>query len=394
MVGSSRSTPNGFDASGSGDLPPPPLMTSVETFMAARTEVLRQILQTQQQITQQMQQRPPMGANLDGAQMVTTYSKFIGMKPPTFTKAEEPLDADAWVRSTEAKFSAFVLPCSEEHKASFAVLQLHGEALMWWEHFKTMQPAGHEITWTKFKTTFKDHHIPKKLMVTKMKELLAPKQGDDTVYQYAQKFNSLCQYGEHHVDTDAKKMERFRDGLRSELYERLNLLEPNNYHELVNKAIFQEDAMMQVQKEKKRQNEFTSGDGSGKKFCFIEKNVHGSSQPSARGHWRVTPSQHKPSGNFQYRQAQPQFSKPKELPPCICYNCRQPGHYANECPNPRRNKTEQQTQNSRVAKGNHDKKPTIQVKQGQLNFTSNFLSESMPPYHLLLMIELYSNHAF
>jgi hypothetical protein len=70
-----------------------------------------------------------------------------------------------------------------------------------------------------------------------MKELLALKQGDDTVYRYAQKFNSLCQYGEHHVDTDAKTMERFRDGLKSELYERLNLLEPNIYHELVNKAM-------------------------------------------------------------------------------------------------------------------------------------------------------------
>jgi hypothetical protein len=124
---------------------------------------------------------------------------------------------------------------------------------MWWEHFKTMQPAGHEITWTEFKRAFKDHHIPKGLMVRRIKELLALKQGDDTVYQYAQKFNSLCQYGEHHVDTDAKKMERFRDGLRSELYERLNLLEPNSYHELVNKAISQEDAMMKVQKEKKRQ---------------------------------------------------------------------------------------------------------------------------------------------
>jgi hypothetical protein len=58
------------------------------------------------------------------------------------------------------------------------------------------------------------------------------------------------------VDTDAKKMEHFRDGLKSELYERLNLLEPNSYHELVNKAISQEDAMMKVQKEKKRQNDF------------------------------------------------------------------------------------------------------------------------------------------
>jgi hypothetical protein len=160
-------------------------MTPVETFMVAQTEVLHQILQTQQQITQQMHQRLPMGANHDVPQMVTTYSQFIGMKPPTFTKAEEPLDADAWVRDIEAKFSAFVLPRSEEHKARFAALQLRGEALMWWEHFKIMQPAGHEVTWTEFKRAFKDHHITQGLMVRKMKELLALKQGDDTVYQYA-----------------------------------------------------------------------------------------------------------------------------------------------------------------------------------------------------------------
>jgi hypothetical protein len=111
------------------------------------------------------------------------------------------------------------------------------------------------------------------------------------------------------VDTDAKKMEHFRDGLRSELYERLNLLETNSYHELVNKAISQDDAMMKVQKEKKRQNDFSSGDGSGNKFRFVKKNVHGSSQSSASGHWRMTSSPHKPSGNFQYRQAQPQAHK-------------------------------------------------------------------------------------
>jgi hypothetical protein len=247
-----------------------------------------------------MQQRPPMGANHDGPQMVTTYSQFIGMKPPTFTKAEEPLDVDAWIRAIEAKFSAFVLPYSEEHKATFAALQLREEALMWWEHFKAMQLAGHEVTWKRTTTSQKDHHIPKGLMVRKMKELLALKQGDDTVYQYAQKFNSLCQYGEHHMDTDAKKMEHFHDGLKSELYERLNLLEPNSYHELVNKATSQEDAMMKVKKEKKRQNEFTSGDGSGKKFHFVKKNAHGSSPSSTSGHWRITPSQQKPSGNFQY----------------------------------------------------------------------------------------------
>jgi hypothetical protein len=52
MVGTMRSSPNGFGANSSGDLPPPPPMTPSEAFMATQTEVLRQILQTQQQIAQ------------------------------------------------------------------------------------------------------------------------------------------------------------------------------------------------------------------------------------------------------------------------------------------------------------------------------------------------------
>jgi hypothetical protein len=50
------------------------------------------------------------------------------MKLPTFSKAEDPLEAEAWIKAIEAKFSAFVMPCSEENKANFAALQLRGEA--------------------------------------------------------------------------------------------------------------------------------------------------------------------------------------------------------------------------------------------------------------------------
>jgi hypothetical protein len=53
----------------------------------------------------------------------TTYAQFIGMKPPTFAKADDPLEAEAWIKAIEAMFSAFVLPCSEENKANFAALQ-------------------------------------------------------------------------------------------------------------------------------------------------------------------------------------------------------------------------------------------------------------------------------
>jgi hypothetical protein len=52
--------PNGFDASGSGDLtlPPPTMLT--EAFVVAHTEVLCQLLQAQQWMAQQLQQMPPM----------------------------------------------------------------------------------------------------------------------------------------------------------------------------------------------------------------------------------------------------------------------------------------------------------------------------------------------
>ena len=106
----------------------------------------------------------------------------MATKPSLFTKAEEPLEADAWIRVIEAKFTVFTLPCSEECKANLAALQLHGPALIWWENYKVTQQPGHVITWEEFIKAFKDHHIPKGLVDRKMRELLALKQGSDTVY--------------------------------------------------------------------------------------------------------------------------------------------------------------------------------------------------------------------
>jgi hypothetical protein len=37
--------------------------------------------------------------------------------------------------------------------------------------------------------------------------------------QYAQAFNHLCQYAGYHANTDAKKRDRFRHGLKTKLKE-------------------------------------------------------------------------------------------------------------------------------------------------------------------------------
>jgi hypothetical protein len=99
-------------------------------------------------------------------------------------------------------------------------------------------------------------------------------------------------------------MERFRDGLDGKLYERLNLLEPEKFHELVNKAISKEDAMKKAHRDKKRPSGFAPGSRTNNNFLFVKKNVPNPSQQSSTGRWMMKPTQCKPSGNLQFRNAQ------------------------------------------------------------------------------------------
>jgi hypothetical protein len=131
MVGSTRSTPNGFgDPSGRNQSPPSP----DPTIVATQTEMMRQILLYLQQ---QSQQQQPHRNQINAQGQVTEYKHFLDMNPPQFNGTEEPLDAEAWIRAIEAMFAVFTLPCSEGCKAKFAALQLRGSALMWWEHYKS-----------------------------------------------------------------------------------------------------------------------------------------------------------------------------------------------------------------------------------------------------------------
>jgi len=116
MVGGTRGNPCGFQASGSGEPPPPPPPSGFAEVLATQTELLRQIIQGQQQQNHQQQ-----GGRNDHQPQSAMYSDFIGMQPPLFNRTEEPLDADAWIKTIESKFALLTVPCSEANKAHFAV---------------------------------------------------------------------------------------------------------------------------------------------------------------------------------------------------------------------------------------------------------------------------------
>jgi hypothetical protein len=89
--------------------PPPVPPTLAETIAALvnantdKTRFLREMVGNQFQ--QQGGRAPPQGPR------ETLYLDFSEMRPPLFVKAEDPLEADEWIRVMEQKFE--LIHCTE-----------------------------------------------------------------------------------------------------------------------------------------------------------------------------------------------------------------------------------------------------------------------------------------
>jgi hypothetical protein len=145
--------------------PPPPPPPTMQELMAQQNEILRQLAQRQPPPQHygggDHHQRPPAAA---------TYQEFLSTQSPLFTRAEDPLHADVWLRVVESKFPLINGVCSDVAKVRFATQQLRGPARTWWDHFLAMQPVNHVVEWREFKAAFRGHHIPAGIMDRKLNE--------------------------------------------------------------------------------------------------------------------------------------------------------------------------------------------------------------------------------
>jgi hypothetical protein len=141
----------------------------------------------------------------------SSYFDFLATQPPEFAETTHLLEANRWLRVIESTFR--LLHCSELQKTLFAAQQLRGCATAWWATYNVALQDNHNVSWSEFYKAFREHHILVGIMHCKLREFLYLQQGTDSVNEYIQKFNYLQQYGHHHVDTDEKKAELFRNGL-------------------------------------------------------------------------------------------------------------------------------------------------------------------------------------
>jgi hypothetical protein len=127
---------------------------------------------------------------------------FQRTKPPIFSHAMEPMDADNWLKSVEKKLQ--VVQYNNREKVLLASHQLSGPTADWWDAYVKAHEELESINWPEFRAAFRAHNIPQGVIKLN-KEFQDLKQGFMSVNEYVTKFTQLSRYALHEVDNDEKK---------------------------------------------------------------------------------------------------------------------------------------------------------------------------------------------
>ena len=158
----------------------------------------------------------------------------------------------------------------------------------------------------------------------KKREFCNLTQGKKIAKAYQKEFLYLSRYAEEDIPTDARKQEKFREGLIPELEDALSLHEFANFATLISKAIQKETSLARLQDSQKRNHDVGSSSGPSTQKCkvWIPHNVYHQATLAPRPSY-VAP------------RPPPPPRRPNTMAPCptenACFKCGKPGHFARDC---------------------------------------------------------------
>jgi hypothetical protein len=207
---------------------------TMQHFFTAQMQLIQNLTATVPNLQAQQNQPPPQGPP-PPPPPVNKHREFMSHNPPTYSHSVDPLDANDWLKTINKMMN--ITQCNDREKVLYASGRLEGAASDWWDAYTVAHAAADTITWQEFQESFRTHHIQAGVKKLKQKEFLALKQGNITVSEYLDEFTHLSRYAPDEVNTDAKRQERFLDGLIGPLNYHLQIHTFPNFQMLLNKAI-------------------------------------------------------------------------------------------------------------------------------------------------------------
>jgi hypothetical protein len=372
---------NNNNNNNNNNLPEPPVHPTFADVLAQQTQLLGQLVNHIGNLGNIGIQAPREEPQ------VNKFGDFFRTNPPIFRGSKDPLDADFWLHVIEEKLN--LIQCDEHDKVLFAAHQLHDAPGAWWRNWKASQPANHRFTWEEFRTAFHSFHIPKGIIDIKKKEFLNLTQGHRDVMAYVNAFNTLSQYAPDEVSSDAKKWERFYDGLSEELQDKLSNNKFDDFNDLVNIAIRAEHKMKRLEAKHKHPAPTSAGGSSSRPRVGPQPpppRAPGAQPP--RPMWVVRHPQ--PPQGQPPRPANAFWNYPSGATRGPCYNCGGTGHISKYCPSPRQGGTSNapRPNNPPPQAPRQGAKPSQAPKRGRLNYTT---AEEVPDDAEVLMGTLLIN---
>jgi hypothetical protein len=206
---------------------------AMQPFFQNQLQLLENLTNTMANLQAQAN-NPPQPPPQQPAPM-NKHREFMSHRPPVFTHAADPLDADDWLKTVSKMLTT--AQCEDREKVLFAAGRLQGLAGAWWDAYTTAHATPNAITWQEFTESFRNHHIPTGLMRLKKKEFLSLQQGGMSVTEYRDRFIELSRYAPEEVANDPKKQERFMEGLAGPLRYQLTSHTFPSFQHLLDKAI-------------------------------------------------------------------------------------------------------------------------------------------------------------
>ncbi|GAA0174564.1 hypothetical protein LIER_27932 [Lithospermum erythrorhizon] len=156
---------------------------------------------------------------------------------PKFYGVGTPIEVIEFIRDMETIFEPMGI--EGEMRVKFTTYRLHESARDWWGNLRLSLTARGEdlVSWERFVELFRENYCMSTHMAALERDLILLTQGRRSVDEYERQFSELCRLLPAVHPSEAKKIERFRDGMRWEIHHRLSLMTFASFHKLRNAAL-------------------------------------------------------------------------------------------------------------------------------------------------------------